>query len=178
MAEITTIARPYAQAVFDLAKESGELKPWSDMLQLAATVVTHEQVAPLLDSPQLAKAQRGQLVIDICGDSLNDGGKNLINVLADNGRLGILPEIAALYEVERAAAENRVVAEVASATPLSDSQKQVIAAALKKRLGRDVALECTVDETLLGGAVVRAGDMVIDGSVIAKLHKLGTALAR
>ncbi|WP_127478750.1 F0F1 ATP synthase subunit delta [Sulfurivermis fontis] len=178
MAEITTIARPYAQAVFDTAKEQGKLKDWSEMLQLAAAVVSHPEVAAVVDSPSLDKAQRGQLIIDICGDKLDDGGKNLLRVLAENGRLSLLPEIAALYEVERAAAESRITAEVTSATPLSDSQKQAIAAALKKRLGRDVALECKVDEALLGGAVVRAGDMVIDGSVTGKLNKLSAALLR
>lgn len=178
MAEKTTIARPYAQAVFEAAKEQGNLKGWSEMLQLAAAVVSHEQVATAVDSPSLDKAQRGQLIIDICADALNDAGKNLLRVLAENGRLGLLPEIAALYEVERANAESRVTAEVTSATPLSDSQKKALTAALTKRLGRDVALECKVDEALLGGAIVRAGDMVIDGSVTGKLNKLSAALLR
>ncbi len=178
MAEKTTIARPYAEAVFEVANEQGKLKEWSEMLQLAAAVAGHEQVVPLLDSPQLDKAQRGQLVIDICGDKLNDAGKSLIRVLAENHRLGVLTEIAVLYEVERAKAEQRISAEVISATLLSDSQRQAIAAALKRRLGRDVTLECTVDEALLGGAIVRAGDMVIDGSVTGKLEQLGTALLR
>lgn len=178
MAEITTIARPYAQAVFDIAREQGKLKDWSDMLQLAAAVVSHPEMAVAIDSPSLDKVQRGQLVIDICGAKLTDAGRNLLRVLAENGRLALLSEIAALYEVERAAAESRITAEVTSATPLSDSQKQAIATALKKRLGRDVALECKVDETLLGGAIVRAGDMVIDGSVTGKLDKLSAALLR
>ncbi len=178
MAEITTIARPYAEAVFEVAQQEGNLKGWSEMLQLAATVAGHEDVAPIIDSPQLDKPQRGQLVIDICGKGLTDAGRNLIHVLAENGRLGLLTEIAALYEVARASAENRVSAEVVSATALSDNQKKAIAEALKKRLGRDVALECKVDAALLGGAVVRAGDMVIDGSVTGKLEKLGAALVR
>lgn len=178
MAENTTIARPYAHAVFEAAKEAGNLKGWSDMLQMAAAVVAHEDVARLIDSPSLDKAQRGQAVIDICGDVLNDAGKNLMHVLAENGRLALLPDIAALYEMERAAEENRVTAEVISATPLSDNQKKAIAEALKKRLGRDIALDCRVDEALLGGAIVRAGDMVIDGSVTGKLEKLGAALVR
>jgi len=178
MAENTTIARPYAHAVFEAAKQAGNLKGWSDMLQLAAAVVSHEEVARLIDSPNLDKAQRGQAVIDICGDALNDAGKNLMHVLAENARLALLPDIAALYEMERAAEENRVTAEVISATPLSDDQKKAIAEALKKRLGRDIALDCKVDEALLGGAVVRAGDMVIDGSVTGKLEKLGAALVR
>lgn len=178
MAEITTIARPYAQAVFATAKEQGKLKDWSDMLQLAAAVASHPEVAVAVDSPRLDKAQRGQLIIDICGDKLDAGGKNLLRVLAENGRLSLLPEIAALYEAERAAAESRITAEVISATALSDTQKHAIASALKKRLGREVALKCQVDETLLGGAVIRAGDMVIDGSVTGKLNKLSAALLR
>lgn len=178
MAENTTIARPYAQAVFAAASEQGDLQGWSAMLQLAAAVVSHDEVAAIIDSPTLDKAQRGQVVIDICGGNITDAGRNLLQVLAENGRLALLPEIAALYEVERAAAESRITAEVISATPLSDSQKQAIAVALQKRLGRDVALECNVDETLLGGAIIRAGDMVIDGSVAGRLDKLGAALLR
>ncbi len=176
MAELTTIARPYAQAIFALAKEQSDLKGWSAMLQNAALVAADPEMIKLIDSPRLEKADLAQLFVDVCGSTLNDFGKNMVHVLADNDRLALLPEIAALYEVERASAEGTVQAEVVSATPLSEAQKQGIAGALTKRLGRDVVLDCKVDETLLGGAIIRAGDMVIDGSVVTKLSKLGSTL--
>lgn len=176
MAETTTIARPYAEAVFAAAKEADALQAWSDQLNLLANVVADEEMAALIDSPRISREQLLNLLFDICGDGLNDKGKNLVNVLAENYRLHYLPEIAALYEIERASAEGRVTAEVVSASPLSDAQQNAIAESLKKRLGREVSLECSVDESLVGGAVIRAGDLVIDGSVASKLERMGSRL--
>lgn len=176
MAEIITIARPYAQAIFELAQEEGDLSGWSDMLAFTAAVVSDEDMAALIDNPEISKEQSVELILDIAGDKLSDTGKNMIRVLADNGRLKVLPEIRELYEIERTTAEGTVQAEVISASALSDTQKESIAAALKKRLGRDVILECKTDESLVGGAVIRAGDMVIDGSVVGKLDKLASNL--
>jgi len=177
MAENITIARPYAQAIFSLAQELGDLKGWSDMLQLAAAVAADPQMVAVIGSPRFDSAQVADLFIDICGDKLKDAGKNMIRVLAENDRLEVLPEVAELYEAERAAVEGTIVAEVISATSLNDAQQNSIAEALKKRLGRDVTLECKIDESLLGGAIIRAGDVVIDGSVVGKLEKLTSALA-
>lgn len=177
MAENITIARPYAQAIFSLAQEQGDLGGWSDMLQFAAAVADDAEMVAVIDSPRFDSDQLANLFIEICGDKLNDAGKNMIRVLAENDRLSVLPEVAELFEAERAAVEGTVVAEVTSATALNDAQKESIAAALKKRLGRDVTLECQIDESLLGGAIIRAGDVVIDGSVVGKLEKLTSALA-
>jgi len=177
MAENITIARPYAQAIFSLAQEQGDLKGWSDMLQFAAAVGADPEMVAVIDSPRFDSSQLAELFIEICDDKLNDAGKNMIRVLAENDRLPLLPEVAELYEAERAAVEGTVVAEVTSATALNNAQQQSIAEALKKRLGRDVTLECKIDESLLGGAIIRAGDVVIDGSVVGKLEKLATALA-
>ncbi len=177
MAENITIARPYAQAIFSLAQEQGDLKGWSDMLQFAAAVATDPEMVAVIDSPRFDNDQVADLFIDICGDKLSDAGKNMIRVLADNDRLSLLPEVAELYETERASVEGTIVAEVISATALNDAQQKNIAEALKKRLGRDVTLECKIDESLLGGAIIRAGDVVIDGSVVGKLEKLTSALA-
>jgi F-type H+-transporting ATPase subunit delta len=176
MAENITIARPYAQAIFSLAQEQGDLKGWSEMLQLAAAVATDAEMVAVIDSPRFDRSQLADLFINVCGDKLNDAGKNMIRVLAENDRLIVLPEVATLYEVERAAVEGTVVAVVTSAAPLSDAQQKNVAEALKKRLGREVTLECNIDESLLGGAIIRAGDMVIDGSVVGKLEKLTTTL--
>lgn len=178
MAELTTIARPYAQAVFRLAQDEGNLKGWSEMLVLAAQVAADSEMAALIDNPRVTREQLVDVFLAVCGDGLTETGKNLIRVLADNRRLHVLPEVAALYEVERAAAEGTVKAQVTSAKPLSDEQMQAITASLAKRLGRDVTLDCSVDESLIGGAVIRAGDVVIDGSVVARLDKLKHQLAR
>ncbi len=176
MAEKTTIARPYAQAVFSLAREQDDLKHWSAMLGLVTDVVTHPDMARLIDDPRVTREQLIGLLLVICDKGLNEAGRNLVRLLAENGRLELVPEIAALYEIERAEAEGTVRAEVVAATALTDAQKSDIAAALKKRLGREVTLEATVDEALLGGAIIRAGDLVIDGSVAGKLERLGGEL--
>lgn len=175
MAEKTTIARPYAQAVFNLAMEQGNLAGWSDMLQLVTAVVTDEQMAAVVGNPGL-KSQAVDILTDVCGDKLNDAGKNLLKVLAENDRLVCLPEIAEIYEGLRADEESTVVAEVISAVELNDAQKDSITAALKQRFGREVSLECSIDESLLGGAVIRAGDVVIDGSVVNRLASMSHQL--
>lgn len=177
MAETITIARPYAQAIFSLAQEQSDLKGWSEMLQFVAAVAADPQMVAVIDSPSYDNSQIADLFIEVCGDKLNDAGKNMIRVLTENDRLTLLPEVAELYEVERATVEGTIVAEVTSATALSKTQEKEIAEALSKRLGREVSLECKVDEALLGGAIIRAGDVVIDGSVVGKLEKLATALA-
>ncbi|KPK56001.1 MAG: ATP synthase F0F1 subunit delta [Thiotrichales bacterium SG8_50] len=176
MAERSTIARPYAQAAFELARDLKALKEWSDMLQLVAAVASDDDMRAFVASPQVDRERLAQAFIDICGDQLDAGGQNFVRVVADNQRLDFLPEIAALYEQLRADAEGSVDAEVITAYPLSDDQQQALAAALSKRLQRKVNLTCKVDETVLGGAIVRAGDLVIDGTAVGKLNRLATAL--
>lgn len=178
MAEKTTIARPYAQAVFELAQSHKELPRWSEMLQLAAMVAADERIANLLGNPRVDKAELAQLLLDICGDKLNAAAQNLIRLLVENDRMDVLTEIAALYEMYRAEAERTVEAHVTSAVAIDEAQKQQIIASLKKRLGREVTLSCETDAKLLGGAIIRAGDLVIDGSVTEQLAKLQVALAR
>ncbi len=176
MAEKTTIARPYAQAILALAKEQNALQQWSDMLQFASVVAADEEMAALIASPKLSGEQTAELFLDICGDKLNEHGQNMIRVLAENDRLDVLAEITALFEIERAQSEGTVEAQVVSAVELNDAQKSSITDSLKKRLGRDVTLNCSVDASIVGGAIIRAGDVVIDGSVLGKLEKLATAL--
>ncbi len=181
MAEKTTIARPYAQAIFDLAHSKGELRDWSDTLQLAAAVIADPQVQRLISHPRVRKEQIQSLILDVSSSWVGSGGfpaeaKNLIKVLIENRRLSLLPEIAAQYELYRADAERTLTAEVVSAFPVSSEQQARIAAALKKRLGREVSLSCTVNEALLGGVIIRAGDLVIDGSITGQLTKLANAL--
>jgi F-type H+-transporting ATPase subunit delta len=178
MTERTTLARPYAEAAFRLASERKALKPWSDMLRLATAVAGDPQIAALADNPQVTRARFIELFLDVCGKKLDRDGANFVRLLHENRRLALLPEIAALYEERRAQAENRVEAEVVSAFQVSESQLKAIAAALKQRLGRDIDLTTRIDTSLVGGIVVRAGDLVIDGSVQGKLQALATYLNR
>lgn len=178
MAEKSTVARPYAQAIFDLARSQGALREWSDSLQLLAAIAVDGRVQRLITNPRVRGDQLQSLLLDIGGARFTPGVQNLIKVLIVNRRLVLLPEIAALYEFYRAEAERTMQAEVVSAFPVSDEQQKNIAAALKKRLGRDISLTCKVDSDLVGGAIIRAGDLVIDGSVKGQLAKLSGALAR
>ena len=178
MAEKSTIARPYAQAIFSLAADQKRLSEWSDQLALTATIVKDANLAALIGNPRIAKEKIGALVIDVCGKKLDKAGQDMVRVLVDNDRLELLPEIAAQFEEYRAEAEKVVQAQVTSAFPVSAKQQADIISALKKRLGREVTLECHVDKTLLGGAIVRAGDMVIDGSITGHLDRLTHALSQ
>ena len=178
MAENSTIARPYAQAAFDIAKEKSDLKSWSDMLQLIAAVTSDTVMSDMISNPSIERETVVDIIVDVCGDRLNDLAKNFVKVLADNGRLNIVTEIALGYEEHRAEAEKTVEAEVTSAFPLSDTQIKSMTEALKKRLGREVTLNTSVDETIVGGAIIRAGDLMIDGSVSGQLDKLATSLMK
>jgi F-type H+-transporting ATPase subunit delta len=176
MAEITTIARPYAQAVFELAKAEKNFAGWSDAVQLLAIIATDPEAAEWLASPRVAATQKAALLIDVAGERLSPAGKNLVQVLAHNQRLPALAEIARLYEALRNDAEGVVEAVMISAQPATEEQKAKVTAALKARLGREVHLACKIDESLLGGAIIRAGDLVIDGSARGKLGRLAGAL--
>jgi len=178
MAEKTTIARPYAEAVFKLAQQQNDLKGWSERLQLCAAVASNPEVSMLIGNPRVDSEQLAGLFYELCGEKLDEHGKNFISTLIENNRLALLPEISQLYEQERAEAEGVVTAEVVSAFALSEEQCKQIADSLKKRLGRDVVLECQVDESLLGGAIIRAGDLVIDGSAKGQIERLSHALLR
>jgi F-type H+-transporting ATPase subunit delta len=178
MAERITIARPYAKAAFETAQAKKQLAAWSRALTAAAAGAADPAVQTLLGSPKLPKEALAQVFIELAGRELGDGGANFLRLLAENRRLGLLPEIAQTFEALRAEAERTVEASVVSATPLDDTTREALARALKKRLDREVTLKCETDPRLIGGAVIRAGDLVIDGSVRSKLDRLGLALAR
>ena len=177
MAEKATIARPYAKAAFQSAREHHALDRWSEVLATASSVVQDERVAPLLLSPRVTSEQLSDLIADISGKALDEQSRNFIATLASNRRLALLPHIAAMFEAFRAEAENTADVQVVSAVQLNDAQKQRLSAALKKRLQREVRLHCEVDESLLGGAVVRASDFVIDGSLKARLDRLAVEMS-
>jgi len=176
MDELITVARPYAQAAFEFASAENALKDWSEMLSLLAAIADDAAMHELVNSPHLTETQLADLFIQVAGENLNDNCANFVRVLASNGRLLLLPEIAALFEVDRRAAEGTVQAQLVTAFPASESQQAEVIASLRKRLGREVELSCSTDAELLGGAIIRAGDLVIDGSVRGKLQRLGTAL--
>ena len=178
MTERTTLARPYAEAVFRLASGRNSLPQWSAMLQLAAAVARDPQVAALAENPRVPRERFVAFFLDVCGKKLDADAGNFVHLLAENRRLVLLPEIAELYEQLRASAESRVEAEVVSAFEVDAAQLKNIAAALKKRLGREVNLATRIDSTLVGGIVIRAGDLVIDGSVQGRLRALATHLNR
>jgi F-type H+-transporting ATPase subunit delta len=177
MSDNTTAARPYARAVFEKAQADSALQSWSEALQLLTEVVAHQDMVRVLALPDMGATDKGQLLIDICGDRLNDGKVNFVKLLAENGRLILLADIRDLYEEFRAEAESKIEATVISAYPLSDTQQQAITAALKTKLGCDVSLLTQTDATLIGGVIIRAGDLVIDGSTRASLASLATALS-
>jgi F-type H+-transporting ATPase subunit delta len=176
MAEAITMARPYAQAAFLFANTHHMLKDWSEMLSLLAAVADDAGIRELIDSPHVTETQLADLFIQIGGEHINEKCANFIRVVSANGRLKLLPEIAALFEVQRRDAEGTVQAQLVTAFPASESQQAAIIASLRKRLGREIELSCSTDAELLGGAIIRAGDLVIDGSVRGKLQRLGTAL--
>ena len=146
------------------------------MLTFMVAVAGDPGMRALLDSPVLSKQQAGDLFVSVCEEHINERGKNFIRLLAENNRINLLPEIAALYRQYRAAAEGTIDAEVVSASEVNEAQLASISAALKRRLGKEVRLVSRTDPALIGGAVIRAGDLVIDGSVRGRLDKLSTAL--
>ena len=176
MAERATIARPYAKAAFEYARQANALAEWSQGLNAAAEIVADPRVAELTRNPQWSAADLVSLITDVAGAKLDAGMQNFVRVLAENHRLLLLPEIAAHYEVLRAAVENTVDVEVVSAVPLNAAQADKLSQALGTRLKRKVRMNTTVDSTLLGGAVLRAGDLVIDGSLKGRLQRLATEL--
>jgi len=176
MAEKVTIARPYAKAVFALACEREKLAQWSEFLGNAASAVSDRRVADLLNSPRVTRVELADLIIELCAGQRDELAGNFIRVLAQYRRLNVLPEIVTLFEALRAEYENSVDVSLISALPVSQAQQDKIAAALRKRLGLDVRLHCEIDESLIGGAVIRAGDLVIDGSLSGRLARLATEL--
>lgn len=176
MAERATIARPYAKAAFEYARDAKAFAEWSQGLQIIAQIVSDSRVAALSKSPQWSTADLAAVVTDVAGDKLDAGLQNFVRVLAENHRLLLLPEIAVHYEGLRSEVENTVDVEVVSAIPLSSEQKDTLSQALSTRLKRKVRMHTAVDAELLGGAVVRAGDFVIDGSLKGRLQRLATDL--
>jgi len=177
MAERATIARPYAKAAFEYARDAKAFAEWSRGLKSAADIVADPRVAALTKDPQWSQADLVGIITDVAGDKLDAAMQNFVRVLAENHRLLLLPEITARYELLRSEIENTLDVEVISAVALSSAQTEKLSEALNMRLKRKVRMQNSVDATLLGGAVVRAGDLVIDGSLKGRLQRLATELA-
>jgi F-type H+-transporting ATPase subunit delta len=175
MSDLTTIARPYAKAAFDFAVDKGQLDQWGQMLSFAAEVAKNEQMNELLTSSFSAE-KMAEIFVAVCGDQVDANGQNLLKVMAENGRLTALPDVCEQFFILKKEHEKEVDVEVISASELSDEQLANIGSKLEARLERKVKLNCSVDETLLGGVIIRAGDLVIDDSARGRLNRLSDAL--
>jgi F-type H+-transporting ATPase subunit delta len=177
MAEKTTVARPYAKAVFELAQAGDGLAPWSAMLQALVEIAAVPAVQALIDAPEVTAETRAGILIEIAGEALDGHGRNFVRLLSEKHRLDCLSEIADEYEQRRAEAEAVMDVEMRSAVEVDAERQATIAAGLKRRLGRDVRLHCVVDDSVIGGAVLRAGDTVIDDSIRGRLDKLAATMS-
>ena len=179
MAEASTLARPYAQAIVNLAHADNTIKTWSDTLTLLKEVTANESIVELIDNPDVSSESLISLISNICKDEqveLNEQEQNFLKITAENGRMDVIPDIADSFEVMRSEEEGNIQAQVISAYAVNATQKKSIAAVLKKRLGREVTITTQTDKSLLGGVIIRVGDRVIDGSVKSQLEKITLSL--
>ena len=176
MAELTTLARPFAKAAFEVAMEESALDSWSRMLSLSSALTANEKVRSVLSSPSLSSEQIAGVFIQLCGEELNNKGQNFIRMLSGNKRLILLPQISTLFEILKANQEKSIDVTITTAFEISAKVSDKLVSALKARLQRDIKLATSVDKTLIGGAIIRAGDTVIDNSVRGKLSKLAESM--
>ena len=179
MPDFDSAARPYARAVFELASEQKKLQEWQDNLMVAAAVALNDDMQAVFEQPAMLGGQKADIflaVMSSSGAKPDEHFSNLVKLLAEKGRLGALPTIATTYEELKQQAEGQVEVQVRSAQPLTAEQEQKIADSLTKKLGKSVSISAEVDESLIAGAVISAGDMVIDGSAKGRMEKLAIAL--
>jgi len=172
MAELSTLARPYAKAVFELARDTSRFGDWSNVLRGLADAVSDPAVAAAIGHPAIGKGQLSQALVEAIGGTIGSDGSNLLRLLIDNGRLKLAPAIASEYEALRAEAEATIDIEITTAAAVAPEQLATLVDAVAKRLQRTLNVTTKVDESLLGGAVIRAGDLVIDGSSVGELERL------
>jgi len=178
MSSITTLARPYAKAAFSLAQDSGALESWQSMLLVASQIAGDKLVAGVLENPLVSPQQAVELLTAAGGDRFDERYKAFLGVLGTNRRLPLLPEITTLFKRLKLAAEQRLHVRVVSAQALSEDQAGRMSAALARRFKCAIELENEIDPAVLSGAVIYAGDQVIDGSLQGRLNKLSNALSR
>ncbi|MDA0824204.1 MAG: F0F1 ATP synthase subunit delta [Proteobacteria bacterium] len=177
MQENLTVARPYALAAFGFSVDEGDQTAWSTMLESLANATSHRDLQPLITHPKISKSQLKELLVEILGRQLNPHRENFLGALIDAGRLSLAPEISALFEQYKAAADGVVDVTVESAFEISDAEQERIATALRAKLGRQCKLSASVNPDLIGGAVIRVGDSVIDISLRGRLQALQQQLA-
>lgn len=178
MAELRTLARPYAGAAFELARGDGQLADWDEALQNLALIVRQPEVADLIGSPRVAADELASAMIQVAGLESSARAANLVYLLAESDRLTLLPDIAAQFAERRAAAEHRVAVTVAAADAIPEAQQSALRQALEQRLERTVDVTTEIEPELIGGAVIRAGDLVIDGSVRSRIAELRHRVAQ
>ena len=176
MAELLTLARPYAKAAFTYASEQGATDNWSNALQVLSAAVQDEAFSAYLNRPELTPAEKVGLFAKVLGEDQTQAVSNFLTLLADNDRLILLPEIAAEYELLKSQGNNTLDVEIESAFPMTATQEQTLAQALEKRFNRTVNVSVSVNPALIAGVVIHAGDQVIDDSALNKLEKMRTRL--
>jgi F-type H+-transporting ATPase subunit delta len=174
--DITTIARPYAEAVFARTRESGQTDAWSNDLRTLSVIAADSDMAAQIDNPNVSRERLREAILEVAGSGLSPEAGNLVSLLAENNRLSALPEIARLFAELQTQFQGVRQVQVSSAFEMKAEEQEALAAALKKRLGAEVEMKVDMDPSLIGGIEIRAGDLVIDGSVRGKLHKLATEL--
>lgn len=176
MAEPITVARPYAEAAYALAREGNALPVWAEMLRVATAVGSDPQVRAALDNPKLAAAEKEALFLSICGDKLDPAGRSFIRVLIEADRIGLLPEIRTLFDALKDEADGVARAQIISAFPIDDAQLAALRKGLERRFGKKIEATVSVDRALIGGAKIIVGDTVIDASVRSELQTMANAL--
>lgn len=176
MSEQSSLARPYAKAIFELARESNDFSTWSDQLDLLSVIASDPDMLNVAKEPAVSELQITDLILGVAGEQFDEQARNLVKLLVSNDRLAAAADINQQFVVMRDEAEQVIEAQLITASEVDESQKQAIEAALSSRLGKQIKLEALVDESLIGGAVVRAGDWVVDGSVKAQLQDLVGAI--
>ncbi len=176
MTELTTLARPYAEAVARLAKAGNAWSAWSDMLALLPAVAGDERIRALAEHPDVTRAQLTEVLLAVCGDKLTAEGVNFVRLLVENDRLAALPEIARLFEEMKADEEGVLEARVVTAYELTPAQLSTLVARLEARFGRKISATQEVDPALIGGVIIHVGDEVLDASVRGKLAELAATL--
>ena len=176
MADTGELARPYAIAAFQQAQEEGKLSEWSDMLETLTLITKDPTMAGLIVNPKVSKEELVGLILDVAGERLSGTAQNLVRVLGEYSRLGLISQIERIFNEERSRHEGRSEVTVISAFELSAEQEQSISNAMSKRLGTEVSLSVEIDKDLIGGVLIRAGDLIIDASLRGRLTQLGQTL--
>jgi len=176
MSELSTLARPYAEAVFKRALESNSAAEWSEMLAFLSVVIQDQEMSVTIANPKVSQQQLTELLLDICQDQLKEEGVNLVKLLVQNDRIILTPQISELYESYKAEHEGYVDVDVMSAYALSKEEQKKFASKLEKKLDKKVHITTSVDKSLIGGFLAKAGDTVIDGSIKGQLQQLAKKL--